>query len=153
MAEYTANYNLEKQQPNEYISIDGINGNFDKIDEAIAGKANKTDIPSIPDSLPANGGNSDTVGGKLPSAFANASHTHDDRYYTESEVDTKLGAKANTGHTHTKSDVGLGNVDNTADANKSVNYANSAGVSNTTNQLSVTASAPGSPFAGQLWIW
>lgn len=30
-------------------------------------------------------------------------------------------------HTHTKSEVGLGNVDNTADADKSVKYAASAG--------------------------
>lgn len=27
-------------------------------------------------------------------------HTHDDRYYTESEVDSKLNGKSNTGHTH-----------------------------------------------------
>ena len=32
-----------------------------------------------------------------------------------------------TGHTHTKSEVGLGKVDNTADADKSVKYATSAG--------------------------
>ena len=32
-----------------------------------------------------------------------------------------------SGHTHTKAQVGLGNVDNTADSAKSVNYANSAG--------------------------
>jgi len=32
MAEYTNNYNLEKQQANEYISIEGINDNFDIID-------------------------------------------------------------------------------------------------------------------------
>lgn len=32
-----------------------------------------------------------------------------------------------TRHTHTKSEIGLGNVDNTADANKSVKYASSAG--------------------------
>ena len=31
---------------------------------------------------------------------ANSSHTHDDRYYTESEIDTKLDGKSNTGHTH-----------------------------------------------------
>ena len=31
---------------------------------------------------------------------ANSSHTHDDRYYTESEMNTKLNGKSNTGHTH-----------------------------------------------------
>ena len=32
--------------------------------------------------------------------FAAASHTHDDRYYTESEINSKLGGKANSNHTH-----------------------------------------------------
>ena len=32
-------------------------------------------------------------------------HTHDDRYYTESEIDTKLSGKSDTGHTHTKSEI------------------------------------------------
>lgn len=36
-------------------------------------------------------------------------------------------AKASSKPTYTKSEIGLGNVDNTADANKNVNYANSAG--------------------------
>lgn len=31
---------------------------------------------------------------------AEKSHTHDNRYYTESEMDTKLKAKAATSHTH-----------------------------------------------------
>lgn len=31
---------------------------------------------------------------------AEAEHLHDDRYYTESEVDTKLDSKSDTGHTH-----------------------------------------------------
>lgn len=44
------------------------------------------------------------VSGK-PSAFTPASHTHDDRYYTESEINTKLNAKANSSHTHTKSQI------------------------------------------------
>lgn len=131
---------------------------------------------------------------------ANSSHTHDDRYYTETEIDSKLSSKANASHNHnsaydakgaaadvqenlnavsdtldvhidnldihftttertklsgiaagaqvntitgvkgnsesayrtgnvniTKANIGLGNVDNTADANKSVKYATSAG--------------------------
>lgn len=37
---------------------------------------------------------------KLKEKFAPKSHTHDDRYYTESEVDTKLGTKASSDHTH-----------------------------------------------------
>lgn len=65
--------------------------------------------------------------GKLKDMFAPKSHTHDDRYYTESEIDGKLSGKANSSHTHTKAQVGLGNVDNTADSAKSVKYATSAG--------------------------
>lgn len=38
-----------------------------------------------------------------------------------------IDGKAANNHTHTKSQVGLSNVDNTADANKSVKYATSAG--------------------------
>lgn len=39
---------------------------------------------------------STTVSGK-----ANASHTHDDRYYTETEVNNKLATKADSSHNHT----------------------------------------------------
>lgn len=40
MAEYTKNYNLEKQQGNEYVSIEGLNKNFDTVD-AVLGNAAK----------------------------------------------------------------------------------------------------------------
>lgn len=36
---------------------------------------------------------------------SNTDHTHDDRYYTESEINTKLNAKANSSHTHTKAQI------------------------------------------------
>ena len=53
---------------------------------------------------------------------ANASHTHDDRYYTESEMNAKLNGKANSSHTH--------------------NYAGSSsagGTANSVNGLTFTA--------------
>lgn len=36
------------------------------------------------------------------SGKAASSHTHDDRYYTESEIDSKLSGKANSSHTHSQ---------------------------------------------------
>lgn len=131
MSNKTTNYNLIKPIETEYYNIQNSNDNMDLIDAALkdledkkatkvtlnavketvtnleSTKADKTEIPSIPSSLPANGGNADTVGGKLPSAFANAVHTH------------------------TKADVGLSNVDNTADSAKSVKYATGAGNADT----------------------
>lgn len=44
----------------------------------------------------------------LSNALINKSdngHTHDDRYYTETEVDNKLDKKSNTGHKHSKSEI------------------------------------------------
>lgn len=135
--------------------------------------------------------------GKLKEKFAPKSHSHDDRYYTESEMDGKLNSKVNnneaganglfsklttswtatptddtyfirqdtgggnqfgrvkfstlwnyikgkadgtyqpkgnyaaSNHSHTKAEVGLSNVDNTADKDKSVKYAASAGSAST----------------------
>ena len=49
-----------------------------------------------------------------PDTFAPSTHNHDDRYYTESEMNTKLNGKANSSHTHTKDQVGLSKVNNNA---------------------------------------
>ena len=50
-------------------------------------------------------------------SYAASGHTHDDRYYTESEMNTKLAGKSNTDHTHNTSSISGGNV----------NYAGGAG--------------------------
>lgn len=50
---------------------------------------------------------------------AAASHTHDDKYYTETEIDTKLNGKANSSHTHGNLQNN-GQVGSTAQANKNV---------------------------------
>ena len=41
---------------------------------------------------------------------AAASHNHDDRYYTEDEVDSLLAAKANTSHTHSADNITSGTL-------------------------------------------
>lgn len=45
-----------------------------------------------------------------PSTFAPSSHTHDDRYYTETEIDTKLSGVATSGHTHAAGDIVSGKL-------------------------------------------
>lgn len=69
----------------------------------------------------------DGVTGK-PGTFTPSTHTHDDRYYTETEMNTKLAGKANSSHTHTKDQVGLSKVNNNAismgyDGNLWINYS------------------------------
>ena len=52
---------------------------------------------------------------------ANASHTHDDRYYTESEMNTKLNGKANSSHTHNY--AGSGSAGGTANSVNGLTFA------------------------------
>lgn len=117
------------------------------------------------------------------SQITDFAHNHDERYYTESEIDSKLSKKADSSHTHTKSqitdfptsmpasdvsawakaaskptytksEVGLGNVDNTADANKSVKYAvsaDSASKATTTTEVANSGTAT-SDAARHVWF-
>lgn len=67
-----------------------------RIKDTIEGKiSNATNADTVPWS---------GVSGK-PSTFTPSSHTHDDRYYTESEINSKLNGKANSSHNHTKSQI------------------------------------------------
>ena len=52
---------------------------------------------------------------------AASSHTHDDRYYTESEMNTKLNGKANTSHTHNY--AGSGSAGGTANSVNGLTFA------------------------------
>lgn len=63
-------------------------------------------------------------------------HTHDDRYYTETEVNTKLATKSNTGHTHTKSEITDLATWARADTKPSYNFSEIDGSVDVTRQLS-----------------
>ena len=69
----------------------------------------------------------DGITGK-PSTFTPSAHNHDDRYYTESEIDTKLNGKANSSHTHGVGDISgvLPSTKGGTGANKSVLAISSA---------------------------
>lgn len=87
------------------------------INTALAGKANSSHGNHVPATQTANNAtflrNDNTwakvtpanIGAQPAGSYAAASHTHDDRYYTESEINTKLNGKANSSHTHGNGDI------------------------------------------------
>lgn len=66
------------------------------VNSALSGKANSSHSHSI--------SNITNLQSALDSKSATG-HTHDDRYYTETEMNTKLNGKANSSHTHTASQI------------------------------------------------
>ena len=70
-------------------------------------------------------------------------------YVTWGNVQGKPSTFTPSSHTHTKDQVGLGNVDNTADKNKSVKYATSAG---TATNVSGTAADTTVDAARHIWF-
>jgi hypothetical protein len=68
----------------------------------------------------------DNVSGK-PSSFTPSSHTHDDRYYTESEIDTKLSGKSDTTHNHNSTYLGITAKAESAKSADSVAWSNVSG--------------------------
>ena len=57
------------------------------------------------------GVDADTIDGQNSSAFASSSHNHDERYYTEPEMNTALSGKANTTHQHSGAEITSGTVE------------------------------------------
>lgn len=109
------------------VSVDGFLSKEDKVKlDGIATEANKTVVDSslsgsstnpvqnkiVTNALngKANSSHSHSISNitNLQSALEGKSetgHTHDDRYYTETEMNTKLNGKANSSHTHTASQI------------------------------------------------
>ncbi len=77
----------DSSQANDQANdIAAMNAKIKANTEAISGKADKNHT-------------------HIKSEITDFDHNHDDRYYTENEVDTKLNGKADKNHTHTKSEI------------------------------------------------
>lgn len=78
-----------------------------------------------------------------PSTFQPSSHSHYKSQISDFPTsmpasDVYSWAKASSKPTYTKSEVGLGNVDNTPDSSKSVSYATSAGSAQSVNWSNIS---------------
>lgn len=130
----TANYNLNKPDATDVVDIEYLSANMDIVDSELY-KSLKNDVTvtiaqggtgaktvgdartnlglgaaatKAVDTLPTASSGNLITSGAVKSAIdgkSNISHTHDDIYYTESEMNNKLASKSDTGHTHTASQV------------------------------------------------
>ena len=94
----------------------------------------------------------DSITGK-PSTYTPSAHTHDDRYYTETEMNAKLDGKSNTGHTHddryyTESEINT-KLDEKSNANHTHNSIKDAGDGGT---LTLAYSKSGLDYGSYSWL-
>ena len=106
----TLSANVVGGEPDEYLKSASISGN-----ELTLVKKDNTTITFIPTT--GGGGSAERVDWanvyNKPTTFPPSAHNHDDRYYTESEVDTKLAAKAGTAVATTSADGLMSAADKT----------------------------------------
>ena len=85
--------------------------------------------------------------GKQPAgSYAPATHDHDDRYYTEGEVDTALAGKANTTHTHPQYAPATQTINAQTGTTYTLVAPDAGKVVTATNASPVTVTVPASMF-------
>ena len=110
-----------------------------------------TMITGLPTTLPANGGNADTVDGKHAVDFATASHNHDSDYsgisHTHAQSDitglsTALSGKSDTSHTHGAATTTVAGFMSKDDKSKLDGIATGANKTTVDTALSSTSTNP-----------
>ena len=88
-------------------NIDDLDSKISDLERRVS--SNENDAAAMNTEILANteaiSGKADKIHTHTKSEITDFDHTHDDRYYTESEIDAKLSGKSDTGHTHTKSQI------------------------------------------------
>lgn len=153
----TKYYDLQMDDPQDDYDVDVVNANLKKIDEQMKTRENATDALQEPEFTVAAKRENIASKEKMPKilgkiakfftdlktvAFTGSYKDLSNKPTSLPASDVSAWAKANTKPTYTKAEVGLGNVDNTADANKSVKYATSAGNATKVNNYTVNANVP-----------
>ena len=161
MSKTTENYGLTKPEVGEFFSLETWNENMDKIDGELKKRedAQKESDNSLmnPKFTEAKERKNLTSGEKIhlmlgkiakwfsdlkTVAFSGSYNDLSNKPTSLPASDVSAWAKAKTKPTYTKAEVGLGNVDNTADSAKSVKYATSAGNATKVNNHTVNADVP-----------
>lgn len=99
MADYTKNFQLKKPAQGDFYNVEDQNGNMDIIDEALQGNSVALDAHKTSEDHDGRYYTETEMDIKLGDK-SDTGHIHDDRYYTESEINTKLDGKSNTNHGH-----------------------------------------------------
>jgi hypothetical protein len=145
MAEYTTNYNLEKQQNNDYISIEGINDNFDTIDTELKNLNDKKVATETGKGLSANDYTT-TEKTKLASIAENANN------YTHPTSGVTAGTYRNVtvnaqGHVTTGTNPTLAISEGGTGATTAESARNNLGLGGTTGALEIAHGGTGATTA------
>ena len=107
MPDVTKNYGLTKPLPEEFYDVNVQNDNMDIIDQELKKKYDPDNKPTPED-----------VGA------APKTHYHDDRYYTQSQIDEKVSGLSNNKHTHDDRYYTEAEVNSLMEGKASTNHGN-----------------------------